>query len=38
LMAGALLLSFWLLRVLGRPARYIRPAGGGFGGGETGGW
>ena len=38
LAAGALLLSFWLLHVLGRPARYIRPSGGGFGGGETGGW
>ena len=37
LAAGALLLSFWLFRVLGRPARQIR-AGGGFGGGETGGW
>ena len=37
LAAGALLLSFWLFRVLGRPARHIR-AGGGFGGGETGGW
>jgi uncharacterized protein len=38
LAAGALVLSFWLFRVLGRPARHIRPAGGGFGGGETGGW
>jgi|SRR5580693_4335090 uncharacterized protein len=37
LAAGALLLSFWLFRVLGRPARHIR-APGGFGGGETGGW
>ena len=37
LVAGALLLSFWLFRVLGRPARHIRAAGG-FGGGETGGW
>ncbi|MGA3242264.1 MAG: TPM domain-containing protein [Bryobacteraceae bacterium] len=38
LAAGALLLFFWLFRVLGPPARHIRPAGGGFGGGETGGW
>ncbi len=37
LVAGALLLCFWLFRVLGRPARHIRNAGG-FGGGETGGW
>jgi len=37
LAAGALLLSFWMFRVLGRPARHIRAAGG-FGGGETGGW
>ena len=37
LAAGALLLSFWLFRVLGRPSRRIRAAGG-FGGGETGGW
>jgi uncharacterized protein len=37
LMAGALLLSFWLFRVLGRAPRRIRAAGG-FGGGETGGW
>jgi uncharacterized protein len=37
LAAGALLLSLWLFRVLGRPARHIRTAGG-FGGGETGGW
>jgi uncharacterized protein len=37
LAAGALLLSFWLFRVLGRPSRHIRAAGG-FGGGEAGGW
>jgi len=35
--AGALVLSFWLFRVLGRPSRRIRAAGG-FGGGEAGGW
>jgi uncharacterized protein len=37
LAAGALVLSFWLFRVLGRPSRRIRAAGG-FGGGEAGGW
>jgi uncharacterized protein len=37
LAAGALLLSFWLFRVLGRPERHIHAAGG-FGGGEAGGW
>jgi uncharacterized protein len=37
LAAGALLLSFWLFRVLGHPARPARVAGG-FGGGHTGGW
>jgi uncharacterized protein len=37
LAAGILLLCFWLFRTLGRPPRHIR-AGGGFGGGETGGW
>jgi uncharacterized protein len=35
--AGALLLSFWMIRVLGRPSRRIH-APGGFGGGEAGGW
>jgi hypothetical protein len=37
LAAGALLLSFWLFRVLGYPPRKIRPAGG-FGGDERDGW
>jgi uncharacterized protein len=37
LAAGALLLSFWLFRVLGRPPRKIH-ASGGFGGDETDGW
>jgi len=37
LTAGALLLSFWLFRVLGYPARQARMAGG-FGGDRTGGW
>jgi uncharacterized protein len=37
LAAGALLLSFWLFRVLGQPPRKIHPAGG-FGGDEAGGW
>jgi uncharacterized protein len=37
LAAGALLLSFWLFRVLGRPARRVRTTGG-FGGEEKDGW
>lgn len=37
LAAGALLLSFWLFRVLVHPARRIRAAGG-FGADETDGW
>jgi len=37
LAAGALLLSFWLFRMLGRPARRTRAAGG-FGGDEKDGW
>jgi len=37
LAAGALLLCFWLVRVLGRPARRIRVTGG-FGGDEADGW
>jgi len=37
LAAGALLLSFWLFRVLGPQSRHIRAAGG-FGSGEAGGW
>jgi uncharacterized protein len=37
LAAGALLLSFWLFRVLGHPARWVR-ATGGFGGEEKDGW
>jgi uncharacterized protein len=37
LAAGALLLSFWLFRVLARPARRVR-ATGGFGGEEKDGW
>lgn len=37
LASGALLLCFWLYRVLGRPARQVRAAGG-FGGTEKDGW